>query len=140
MVGGTAIAVAGELSPDVIWATLPPFFVVNNLLLLNQFPDVDADRAVGRITLPVAAGLRAAALVYGLFAVLAATTLAAGVVLGQMPAPVLIALLPLGAALPVTYAAWTRGHDIPSLLPFMATNVAISLLTPALMAVGYRVA
>ena len=30
--------------------------LVNNLLLLNQFPDVDADRAVGRNTLPMRLG------------------------------------------------------------------------------------
>jgi 1,4-dihydroxy-2-naphthoate octaprenyltransferase len=33
---------------------LLPFGLVNNLLLLNQFPDVDADRPVGRITWPLA--------------------------------------------------------------------------------------
>ena len=140
MVGGTAIAVGGNLSMEVLWATLPTFFVVNNLLLLNQFPDIDADRSVGRITLPIAAGLRRAALVYGLFAALAAWTLVAGVALGHMPGPVLIGLLPLAAALPVTYGAWMRGNDVPRLLPFMAINVGISVLTPALMAVGYRVA
>ncbi len=91
----------------------------------------------GGCTLPIAAGLRPAALVYGLFAALAAATLAAGVALGQMPSAVLIALLPLAAAVPVTYVAYDRGGDTHRLLPYMAVNVVISLLTPALMTVGY---
>lgn len=40
----------------IVGVARPPF-LVNNLLLINQFPDVDADRSIGRDNFPVAVTL-----------------------------------------------------------------------------------
>lgn len=53
---------------DAPWlAAAVPFLLTNNLLLLNQYPDLEADAAAGRRHFPLVYGLRAANIVYGIF-------------------------------------------------------------------------
>ena len=47
-----------------LWAGVPAFFMTFDLLLLNEFPDEQADRAGGRRNLVLLLGRRGAALVY----------------------------------------------------------------------------
>ncbi len=58
MVCGTFYVLTGTFTWNVFILSLIPFFLVNNLLLLNQFPDLEADRSVGRYTMPIFVGLR----------------------------------------------------------------------------------
>ena len=44
---GTDFALTGSYTWTAFLASLIPFFLVSNLLLLNQFPDVEADRSIG---------------------------------------------------------------------------------------------
>jgi len=67
MVMGTDVVLGDGYSWTGFFASLVPFFLVSNLLLLNQFPDVEADRAGGRRHLVIAYGLRVGAVVYTLF-------------------------------------------------------------------------
>jgi 1,4-dihydroxy-2-naphthoate octaprenyltransferase len=140
MVVGTYFAVTGTWSGSGVLASLVPFFLVSNLLLLNQFPDVEADRSVGRDNLPVALGLRRSLLVYGLFAVLAFASLGFGVVAGLLPPPVLIAMITIPVAI-LVYRGVNRtiraGGPFTSLLvPSMALNVVLTLLTLAFSSLG----
>jgi 1,4-dihydroxy-2-naphthoate octaprenyltransferase len=50
MVVGTHIVLTFEYSQLVWLISLIPFFLINNLLLLNQYPDMEADASVGRNT------------------------------------------------------------------------------------------
>ena len=117
-------------------ASLCPAFLVSDLLLLNQFPDVEADRTVGRKNYPITHGRPAAATLYGALLALAYVSLIAGVVLSLLPKISLLALL----TSPLAFAAWrgARDHadDVPALLPAMRLNVLVNLLTPVLLAVG----
>ena len=45
-------------------ASLVPFFLVSNLLLLNQFPDVEADRFAGRKHFPILVGRTVSGYIY----------------------------------------------------------------------------
>ena len=87
MVMGTDVVLTGEYSWAAFVASLVPFFLVNNLLLLNQFPDVAADRAGGCWHFVIVHGLRAGAAVYAVFHAGAFLSLAAGVALGSAPIP-----------------------------------------------------
>ncbi len=140
MVLGTHYAITGAWSGSAAVASLIPFFLVSNLLLLNQFPDVEADRSVGRDNLPIALGLNSALQVYGLFAILAFLGLGLGVIAGLLPSGALLGLVTLPAAL-VVYLAVRRilgqgGSLVPALLAPMGINVALTLATPVLMALG----
>jgi len=136
MVVGTQVALTGEYSATAAWASLVPFFLVNNLLLLNQFPDAEADRRVGRRHLLVTQGPLKAARWYAALTVLAFVSIPVGVVAGVLPMGALAGLLALGLAVPTVRDVLTHALNVDKLLPAMGRNVGINLLTPMLMAFG----
>ena len=136
MILGTQVALTGEYSGTAAAASLVPFFLVNNLLLLNQFPDTEADRQVGRRHILVTAGPTVGARWYAAMMLLAFASIPLSVVLGLLPAGALLGLLTLVIALPTVRDVLTYATDVPRLLPAMGRNVVINLLTPVLMALG----
>ena len=140
MVLGTYYAITGTWSWSAVLASLIPFFLVSNLLLLNQFPDLEADRSVGRDNLPIALGIDRSLQVYGLFASLTFISLGIGVASGPLPRGALMALVTVPLAIlihrRVRRTADHGGSLTPDIVPSMALNVALTLLTPALVALG----
>ena len=122
-----------------LWAGVPAFFMTFDLLLLNEFPDEEADRAGGRRNLVLLLGRRGAALVYAAAALLTPASIVAGVLLGALPPHALAAVLP--SALLVKPLAWAFGDSrlaVP--LPALAANVVWNLTTNALLALGLAAA
>ena len=138
MVMGTDVVLAGGYSWAAFVASLVPFFLVNNLLLLNQFPDVAADRAGGRRHFVIAHGLRAGATVYAVFHAGAFLALAASVALGSLPPLALLGLatLPIAALASRGAFLYEAGSPNSKFVPTLAMNVAVTLLTPSLIAAG----
>lgn len=136
MVLSVHFALTGAYSWTAFVASLVPFFLVSDLLLLNQFPDVEADRMIGRRHIPILFGRRRASLVYNLFLLLAYLTLILGVIFGWLPAIGLLGLLTAVIAIPAGVRAFRHAEDIPQLLPAMGMNVLVNLLTPTLIAIG----
>jgi 1,4-dihydroxy-2-naphthoate octaprenyltransferase len=136
MVMGTDVVLGGGYSWAGFFASLVPFFLVNNLLLLNQFPDVEADRAGGRRHLVITHGLRAGAVVYAAFHAGAFFSLVAGVALGCLPPLALIGLANLPLAALASRGAFAYAAGSPTLVPWLAMNVATTLLSPSLVAAG----
>lgn len=139
MVMGTDFVLTGNYSWTAFWASLVPFFLVSDLLLLNQFPDVEADRQVGRSHLPIQIGRRSSAIVYTLFLFLTYVVIIVGYLGDVLPHGSLLGLLTLILAVPVMRGVIRYADDIPNLIPFMVKNVIINILTPILMAVGFFV-
>ena len=136
MVMSVHFALTGAYSWTAFVASLVPFFLVSDLLLLNQFPDVEADRSIGRRHIPILFGRRAASLVYNLFLLLAYLTVVLGVLFSLLPAISLLGLLTLVIAIPAGLRVFRHAEDIPQLLPALGMNVLINLLTPALIGIG----
>ena len=136
MVMGTHLALTGTYSWVAFVASLIPFFLVSDLLLLNQFPDVEADRSVGRVNYPVVLGKRTSSLIYGAFLFLTYLTIVLGVVLKIFPPASLLGLLTVVAAVPAALNAHRFAENVPKLIPAMGMNVIINIATPALVAVG----
>jgi len=136
MVIGTHLALGGELSATVVVASLVPFFLVNNLLLLNQFPDVEADRSVGRHHYPILLGRQRSAYIYALFLGLAYLSVVVGVVGGVLPATSLLGLLAAILLPRVIRGVLRHADDLPHLMPYLGLNVTLNLITPVLVAVG----
>ncbi len=136
MVMGTDFVLTGEYSWTAFMASLVPFFLVSDLLLLNQFPDVEADRTVGRRHFPIIVGRRTSSLIYGVFLLLAHLSVLVGVKLGYLPRPSLIGLLALVLAVPAFIGAYRYAEDVKKLMPYMGLNVIINIVTPVLVAVG----
>lgn len=137
IVVGTYYALTGSINWTVILASFVPFFLVSNLLLLNQFPDAEPDKTVGRKHYPILIGRKASAIIYAAFNAAAYLTIILGVVLGLFPLWTLLGLLTLIFALPSTLNALKNPDDLPKLLPSMGQNVLANLVTPILMMIGF---
>ncbi|PKN53717.1 MAG: prenyltransferase [Deltaproteobacteria bacterium HGW-Deltaproteobacteria-13] len=136
MVMGTDFMLTGHYSWSAAWASLVPFFLVNDLLLLNQFPDVEADRQFDRNHLPILIGRPSSAIVYIVFLVLTYVSIVAGCLLKVLPPGALIGLLTLILAIPVMRGVMRHAEDIPGLIPFMVKNVILNISTPVLVSLG----
>ncbi len=126
----------GEYTLTAFIASMPSYFLVHNLLLLNEFPDVEADITVERRTLPISFGKRRAAVVFSLFVVLVYLWIVGAVMLQTMPVWTLLALLTLPIAVQVIKGSF-RYDERELFLPVMMKNVQLVLLTQALVAAGY---
>ncbi len=136
MVMGTDLVLSGRYSWTAFLASLVPFFLVNNLLLLNQLPDIEADQSIGRRHLPIVAGRRTGSLVYGAFLLATYLSLILGVVVGSLPWTALLGLLSLFLAVPTFTGAYRNADAGEALIPYLARNVLIVILTPLLVAIG----
>lgn len=133
---------AGRYDWMVLVASVPSGILVHNLLLLNEFPDVEADFKGGRKTTPVLFGMDAAARLFriatiavvGWIIACVLATLAFGRVV--MPVYCLIALLALPWAVKTMRGA-LQYQDRAKLISAMADNVTFILLTHVLLGVGY---
>jgi 1,4-dihydroxy-2-naphthoate octaprenyltransferase len=136
MVIGTAYVLAGEVTRTMVLASMVPFFLVNNLLLLNQFPDIRADREYGRRNLPILYGTKISGIVYMLFNLSAAGMMAAGVLLAVMPVSALLPVALLVAASPIALMASRHLDNRRVLIPLMTINLVLTLLVQVLLSVS----
>ena len=136
---GTYFVQTGNYTIPAIIAAVPSGILVHNLLLLNEFPDVEADRKAGRKTLPITMGKKKASVVYSVLTVVVYLWIIGGVVTGQMPIFSLIALLTLAFAIKAIRGA-INNQDMAKLVPGLANNVMVVLLTQLLLGIGYILA
>lgn len=136
MVVGSAFALSGHYSWIAVAASLPPLFLVSGLLLLNQFPDVEADRQVGRRHLPIVLGRRRSAVLFAALVVAAFAAVLVSVLAGILPTLALLGLLPLPMALSLLRRVRRHADDIPALVPDLGLNVAMIHAVLLLLAVS----
>lgn len=136
MVVGTHIVLTLEYSPQVWLVSLIPFFLINNLLLLNQYPDMQADASVGRKTFPLAFGLERSNRVYALFMVTAYSLILLYVVVGILPAMSIIGLIPLPLSVFALVGAIKHKANIGDFPQHLAANVAATIITPFLLGIS----
>lgn len=136
MVLGAHIALGADLDWAAVIVSFVPFFLVSNLLLLNQFPDVEADRAVRRRNILITAGVRTGAVVYTVFLVLCYASIGLGVVLSLLPVFSLLGLATIPLAAFAASGAFRYGNETEKLIPALGMNVVTNVLTPVLTAVG----
>lgn len=136
MVVGTQFVLQGEYTQLSWLIAVIPFLLVNNLLLLNQYPDIQADASVGRRHFPIAYGINRSNLIYGLFASVTIVIIVAYVVLGYLPVLSLLALLPMPLAFFSLYGAIKYRAGIGNFPQYLGANVAVTILTPLLLALS----
>lgn len=113
-----------------------PFFLVNNLLLLNQYPDIQADKEAGRYNFPIAHGTRLSSRVFALFVLATMAVIVACVMTGAFPVLSLIALLPMPLAGFTYVGAMKYGQAIGACPQYLGANVVVAVLTPVLLGVS----
>jgi 1,4-dihydroxy-2-naphthoate octaprenyltransferase len=129
----------GQYTLPAVVASIPSFILVHNLLLLNEFPDAEADKTAGRKTLPITMGGRGAGIVYSALTIILYLWIIGWVAAGLMPVFCLIALATLPLAVRAIRGA-LNSHDESKLMPAMASNVLVVLLTQLLLGIGYLLA
>ena len=137
MVLGTYFALQGFFDYTALAVSLIPFFFVSDLLLLNQFPDAEADRTVGRRHLLTILKPRENAYVYAFLLAGAYLVLPVSVYFKIMPALTLIGLLSLPLAADTVRGVFKNCENIPSLIPFLGKNVIVILSTLFLVALAF---
>lgn len=132
---GTALVQKGQIGPAAWAAGIPAFFMTFNLLLLNEFPDEEADRLGGRRNLVILLGRPAAAWVYAFAAIATPASIIAAVFLGALPNLAVVAILPFRFAVPAVQWAFTRPRQ-PVPVPALGGNVAWNLATNTTLAIA----
>jgi 1,4-dihydroxy-2-naphthoate octaprenyltransferase len=135
MVVGTHYVLTGNSTFTPWLASLVPFFLVNNLLLLNQYPDIQADKRIGRYHFPIAYGTRASSYMYAIFSFSACATIVICVYLGYFPPSSLAALIPLLLSLFALTGAFRFRDNIGIHPEYLGANVAATLLTPLILGI-----
>jgi 1,4-dihydroxy-2-naphthoate polyprenyltransferase len=133
---GAYFAQTGGYSLSAFIASVPSGFLVLNLLLLNEFPDAEADLIASKKTLPITLGSRRAAIVYTAFSAATYLWILGAVLAGQMPPYCLLAWLTLPLACKAVRGAFGSSR-VEKILPAMASNVLVVILTQALLGVGF---
>jgi 1,4-dihydroxy-2-naphthoate polyprenyltransferase len=143
MVNGTVFLMTGSFSSSSQYLGWMVFFLCNALLLLNQIPDIEPDKVIGRRHLPILLGARPMVWVYMLLLVGAYGSLVVGCWLGALPLTTLIACatLPLGLFVCRGLLRSTQPHsapleNMPELVSALGRNVVLVLLTPLMAGVG----
>jgi len=136
MVVGTQYVLVGEYLPLSWIVAVIPFFLINNLLLLNQYPDIEADANVGRNHFPIAYGIKRSNMIYGLFVLATTVAIVAYILTGLLPALSLIALLPAPLALYSLSGAIKHGRNIGGYPQYLAANVAVVILMSLLLGIS----
>jgi 1,4-dihydroxy-2-naphthoate polyprenyltransferase len=142
---GAYFVQAGSYSVPALIAAMPSGFLVLNLLLLNEFPDADADLIGRKKTLPITIGIRGAAIVYSSFTIATYAWIAGAVIakyvfgLQGMPIFTLISLLTLPLAIKAMRSSFHYHglQEMNIIVPAMANNVLVVLITQALLGIGF---
>jgi len=139
MVMGTHFSLTGEYSWTALIASLVPFFLVSNLLLINQFPDVKADEDVGRRHFPITIGRSKSAWIFIAFLLSTFIVIILGMLFAGFPLLTLLGLGGILLAIPVMRGAVRFSDDIENLIPILGQNVLLTLLIPILFAIGFLI-
>ncbi|MBN2417309.1 prenyltransferase [bacterium] len=134
---GVYYSIAGTLTRELVFISVPPGILTSLLLFLNEFPDREADLSGGRNHLVIQLGKRKSAVLYA--AALAAVYICIGTAPWTAGAPRLILIglgtLPLAAAAAAT--SLTKYDDHEAMIPALAMNVGVVILTDLLLAAAY---
>jgi len=133
MVVGTHVVLTGEYSMLPFFVSLVPFFLASNLLLLNQYPDIAADKSVGRRHFPIVYGIRKSTLLYGGFVLATCGIIIVGVFTELLPDLSVIGLIPISIAIVVFFGVTKHAASLPKLMPYLGMNVAAAILTPVFL-------
>lgn len=140
MVSGTHLVLAGSLSPTATYTSMLMFFLSSNLLLLNQLPDIEPDKSVGRRHFPIVYGAKRSCQLYLVFALAACLVIVSGVAADALPTSGLLALLPMLLTLAAYAGVSKQIVNMRRLAPYLGMNVAATLLTPTTLALCILVA
>ena len=139
LLGAYVVQTRGALSWEPFVASLPIALLVMLILYVNEIPDRRGDARVGKRTLPVRLSKPTVIAGYRGAATAAYVILVAGVALGVLPIPALLALLTIPLALQVSRGLEPNYDNPYGLMAIMGVNVKVHLYAGLLLLAGYAV-
>lgn len=136
---GTYFVQTGEITSGIIWASVSPGILTMLLLLLNEFPDVEADRAGGRRHLVIVFGKRVSGIIYSILLMCVYLIFIFGTVKGTMPVTVLLCFFTFPFAAYTVYYVLRYESEKQRMITALGMNVIVVLATDFLLTVGYLI-
>jgi len=133
MTASPGMAFSQLLPLEVILISIPPGILTSLLLLLNEFPDAEADRKGGRKHLVIKFGKKTAAIIYTTGIVFTFGIIIMLPLFQIASAWIYIALLPLPLAINACATAIKHGDNNLKLVPALGKNVITILATDLLI-------
>lgn len=132
LVSGTELALTGSLPLRTVLLSIPFGFLITAVILINEFPDWEADRLTGKNTLVVRMGPRRSINLFGLLLFSAFFFIIANIILLRLPFAWLSLL-----ALPAAFRAYILGRkfykDPRGILPACAATIKTHFFTSLLL-------
>ncbi len=126
----------GYFSWAAFWTSFPIGFLITAILYINQYPDFDADKAVGKNNLVVKQGKKMSMAGYYFLIFGSYGGVVLSVVFGILSPYSLVALVSLPIALKTVRTFAREYEKIKELVPAMAGTIQTHLLVGVLMSVG----
>ena len=133
---GAYFVQTGTYTIGAVLASIPSGILVHNLLLLNEFPDAEYDVMVKRRTLPIFIGKKWAAIFFSVLTIIVYLWIIGTVISRDMPTFTLLGLLTFPLAFKAIDGAF-KYDDRSKLIPAMANNVLVILITQLLIGIGF---
>ncbi len=135
---GSYLLQANYVIPEAFLAGVPVGFLIMGVLILNEIPDYEADRKVGKLNWVVRAGGSEGKGVWVYLTVicLAYLTVGVGVFLQIFPEKILFSCLTIPLATWIFLKARQFRGDIREIIPAMAGNIGLHFFTGILISIG----
>ena len=139
LVGAYVVQTLGLLTAEPLVASIPIALLVMLILYVNEVPDRSGDERAGKRTLPVRLPRTTVISLYFIAALAAFATIAGGVLVGVLPVPALLALLPLPLVFRVRDGLQRYYEQPYGLMAVMAVNIRVHLYVGILLLAAYLV-
>jgi 1,4-dihydroxy-2-naphthoate polyprenyltransferase len=139
LLGAYVVQTRGILAWEPVVASIPVALLVALILYVNEIPDRRGDAHAGKRTLPVRLSRPAVITGYRIAAAAAYVVLVAGVVVGLLPIPALLALLTIPLALQVSRGLEPYYDNPYGLMAIMGVNIKLHLLVGLALLAAYAV-
>jgi len=136
---GTYFVQTGRYNLEAFVASLAPGFLTANLLFLNEFPDIEADKKGGRYNLVIALGPKNASRLYAALVLMVYLSIIGGVVFKLMPPLTLIGFHSIFFAYKAVKITFKHYDNARELVPALKANVLTVLVTDVFLALGYLI-
>lgn len=134
---GAYFVQTGEYGASAFAASVAAGILTFNLLLINEFPDLEADIRGGRKNLVMTLGLKPAGRLYSFLMAAMYVWIVVCVASRLIPLFGLLSVLTLPIAWKPMRWAWSRVGSKDALVPALGANVTTNLGTQALLGIGF---
>jgi 1,4-dihydroxy-2-naphthoate octaprenyltransferase len=134
---GASFVQTEHYSIQAVAGAIPAGILTFNLLLINEFPDLEADTLGGRKNLLIAFGPLTGGRIYSVLLVFMYVWIAVAAFAGFMPVYCLAGVATVAVAWKPMKWAWTGGADKDGTVPALGSNVVTNLATQTLLGAGF---